>query len=118
MGKAAFSADKVCVVMSYSGITDPEECQVIWAIFAKKKRNIVACQHYIMKGITDYGYNRQIRDTGIYLEQNTMKSILELQLNLGRGLHTFNLQQRGPQSWTAGLGQATRQKRSRSRNWH
>jgi hypothetical protein len=63
--------------MSYSGITDPEECQVIWAIFAKKKRNIVACQHYIMKGITDYGYNQRISvNKGIYLEQDTMKSIL------------------------------------------
>jgi hypothetical protein len=49
-----------------------------------------------MKGITDYGYNRQIRDTGICLEQNTMKSILELQFNLGEGVAHLQFATKGP----------------------
>jgi len=40
-----------------------------------------------MKGIRDYGYRLRISvDNGIYLEQDTMKSILDLLFNLGEGV--------------------------------
>jgi hypothetical protein len=73
--------------MAFSGIEDPQDCQVIWTIFAEKKKNVEACWCYLMKGMTDYAYNcRIVIDRGIYLEQDTMKSILDLRFNPGEGI--------------------------------
>ncbi len=67
--------------MTYSGIKDPEDCQVIWTIFSEKKKNVKACRRYLMKGMAEYAYDRRISiNVGIYLEQETMKSILDLRL--------------------------------------
>jgi hypothetical protein len=33
-GDSAYSGDDVCTVMVFSGIEDPQDCQVIWTIFA------------------------------------------------------------------------------------
>ena len=35
-GNSAYSGDDVCTVMAFSGIKDPQDCQVIWTIFAEK----------------------------------------------------------------------------------
>jgi hypothetical protein len=84
---SGFSADDVAAVMSYSGIEDPEDCQTIWTIFANKKKNVESCRQYLMKGIQDYGYRLRICvDNGMYLEQDTMKSILDLRFNPGEGV--------------------------------
>jgi hypothetical protein len=82
-----FSANDVAAVMSYSGIENPEDCQTIRTIFADKKKNIESCRRYLMKGIQDYGYRLRISvDNGIYLEQDTMKSILDLHFDPGEGV--------------------------------
>jgi hypothetical protein len=40
-----------------------------------------------MKGMAEYAYNRRISiDAGIYLEQETTKSILDLRFNPGNGI--------------------------------
>ena len=44
VGDLVQSTDDVCTVMTYSGIKDPEDCQVIWTIFSKKKKNVEACR--------------------------------------------------------------------------
>ena len=46
--------------MAFSGIEDPQDCQIIWTFFAEKKKNVEACRRYLMKGMTDYAYNRRI----------------------------------------------------------
>ncbi len=85
-GDTAYNADDVCTVMTYSGIKDLVDCQVIWTIFSKKKKNIEGCCRYLMKGMNDYAYDRQISiDAGIYLEQEKMKAILDLRFNPGEG---------------------------------
>ncbi len=91
-----FSANDVAAVMSYSGIEDPEDCQAIWTIFANKKKNIESCRQYLIKGIQDYGYRLRISvDNGIYLEQDTMKSILDLRFNPGEGVAHLQLAAKG-----------------------
>jgi hypothetical protein len=82
--------------MSYSGIEDPEDCQNIWTIFANKKKNVESCRRYLMKGIQDYGYRLRISvDNGIYLEPDTMKSILDLRFNPGEGVAHLQLAAKG-----------------------
>jgi hypothetical protein len=82
-----FSANDVAMNMSYSGIEHREDCQNIWTIFADNKKNIESCRWYLMKGIQNYGYRLRIGiDNGLYLEQNTMKSILDLHFNPGEGV--------------------------------
>jgi len=86
-GDSTYSGDDVCAVMAFSGIEGPQDCQVIWTIFVEKKKNVEACRHYLVKGTADYAYNRRIViDGGIYLEQDTMKSILDLRFNPGKGI--------------------------------
>jgi hypothetical protein len=93
---SGFSANNVAAVMSYSGIDDPEDCQNIWTIFANKKKNVESCRQYLMKGIQDYGFWLRISmDNGIYLEQDTMKSILDLQFNSGEGVAHLQLAAKG-----------------------
>ncbi len=83
----AYGTDDVCTMMVYSGINDPVDCQVIWTIFSKKKRNVEACHQYLMKGMTEYAYERHISiDMGIYQEQEKMKSILGLRFNPGESI--------------------------------
>ncbi len=86
-GESAYSTDDVCAMMAYSGINDPVDCQVIWTIFSKKKKNVKVCRRYLMKGMTEYAYECPISiNAGIYLEQETMKSILDLPFNPGEGI--------------------------------
>ena len=73
--------------MAFSGIKDPQDCQVIWTIFVEKKKNVEACRRYLMKGMPDYAYNcRIVINGGIYLKQDTMKSILDLHFKPGEGI--------------------------------
>jgi hypothetical protein len=73
--------------MAYSGIEELVDCQVIWTIFSKKKKNVEACRRYLMKGMTEYAYDQRISiNSGIHLEQETMKAILELRFNPGEGI--------------------------------
>ena len=59
----------------------------ICTIFAEKTKNVEACRRYLMKGMTDYAYNRRIViDGDIYIVQDTMKSILDLCFNPGEGI--------------------------------
>ncbi len=91
-----FSAGNVAAVMSYSGIEDPEDCRTIWTIFANKEKNVESCRWYLMKGMQDYGYRLKISmDNGIYLEQDTMQSILDLHFNLGEGVAHLQLAANG-----------------------
>ncbi len=82
-----YSTDNVCAVMAFSGIVDPMDCQVIWTIFLEKKKNIEACRRYLMKGMNKYAYEQRISiEAGIYLEQETMKAILDLRFNPGEDI--------------------------------
>ena len=84
LGDFAYSADDMCRIMAYSGIKDPQDCQAIWTIFAEKKKNVEACQRNLMKGMTDC--HRITINGYIYLEQETMKSILDLRFSPGEGI--------------------------------
>jgi hypothetical protein len=46
----AYGADDGCAVMTYSGIKDLEDCQVIWTIFSKKKKKY--------RGVSSIPYER------------------------------------------------------------
>jgi hypothetical protein len=49
-----------------------------------------------MKGMTEYAYNRRISiNAGIYLEQETMKVILDLRFNPGEGIAYVQLAAKG-----------------------
>jgi len=86
-GDMGYSSDEVCTVMTFSGIELPCECQeMIWTIFGKKKHNVDICRIYIMKGLLNYAHDHRTEvDRSIYLEQETMKSIMDLKFNPGEG---------------------------------
>ena len=69
------------------GSKTPKTVRSSGQIFAEKKKNVKACQHYLMKGMIDYACSCRITiDGGIYLEQEAMKSILDLHFNPGKGI--------------------------------
>ncbi len=69
------------------GSKTPKTVRSSGQIFAEKKKNVKACQRYLMKGMIDYACSCRITiDGGIYLEQEAMKSILDLHFNPGKGI--------------------------------
>ena len=103
--------------MAFSGIEGPQDCQVIWTIFVEKKKNVEACRHYLVKGMADYAYNRRIViDGGIYLKQDTMKSILTS--TPAKVSRTFSLRQKDFLSFAVFPGPTTKLWRLRSGSWH
>ena len=85
-GETGYTSDDVCTVMTFSGVRDPVDCQEIWTIFAEKKHNVDVCRKYLMKGIQKYAWERRAMiDMGVYLEQETMKAIVDLKFNPGEG---------------------------------
>ena len=89
-GDSAYSVDDMCAVMAYSGIEDPQDCQVRWIIFAEKKKNVEACQRYLMKGMMDYAYSCRITRWGNIPRtgNNEVYSGLMLQPRQGHCVHS------------------------------
>jgi len=85
-GNTEYTSDDVCTVMTFSGVRDPVDCQEIWTIFGEKKRNVDICRKYLMTAIQKYAWDhRATIDTAVYLEQETMKAIVDLKFNPGEG---------------------------------
>jgi hypothetical protein len=104
--------------MAFSGIEDPQDCQVIWTIFAEKKKHVDACRRYLMKGMTDYAYNfRILIDGGIYLEQDTMKAILELRFNPSEGIVYVQSAAKGLSLFAAAPKPTVKPRRLKNGNW-
>ena len=69
----------------------------IWALFnATKGKNIDAYRRHLLARMKLWAYDRRIQiDQSIYLEQETVKAIVELRLNPGEGVAHLALASKG-----------------------
>jgi hypothetical protein len=74
--------------MGFAGVYDGKNLPDIWDIFnATKGKNIDAYRCHIFARMKQYAYDWRIQiDLNIYLEQETIKTIVELQFNPGKGV--------------------------------
>jgi hypothetical protein len=83
-----YTKDDIAAIMSFAGVYDGHNLPDIWELFnATKGKNINAYRCHLYAQMKQYVYDRRIQiNTSIYLEQETIKAIVELQFNLGEGV--------------------------------
>jgi hypothetical protein len=74
--------------MGFAGIENEGDLPKIWTIFnATKGKNIEAYRRHIVARMKQWSFDRRIAiNTSIYLEQETIKAIVELRFNPGEGV--------------------------------
>ena len=75
-------------VMGFAGTYRGSDLPDIWALFnATKGKNIDAYRCHLLARMKQWAYDRRIQiDQSIYLEQETVKAIVELRFNPGEGV--------------------------------
>jgi hypothetical protein len=83
-----YTKDNIAAIMGFAGVYDGKNLPDIWDIFnATKGKNIEAYCHHIYARMKQYAYDWRIQiNSSTYLEQETIKAIVELQFNPGKGV--------------------------------
>jgi hypothetical protein len=83
-----YTNDDIAAVMGFAGTYQGSDLPDIWALFnATKGKNIDAYRCHLFARIKQWAYDRRIQiDQSIYLEQETVKAIVELHFNPGEGV--------------------------------
>ncbi len=93
-----YTKDNIAAIMGFTGVYNGHNLPNIWELFnATKGKNINAYRHHLYAQMKQYAYERRIQiDTSIYLGQETIKAIVELQFNPGEGVAHLALASKGP----------------------
>jgi hypothetical protein len=83
--------------MGFAGVYSGHNLPNIWELFnSTKGKNINAYRHHLYSRMKQYAYNRRLQiDTSVYLEQETIKAIVELRFNPGEGVAHLSLASKG-----------------------
>ncbi len=83
-----YTKDDIATIMGFAGVYNGHSLPDIWELFnATKGKKIDAYRRHLYARMKQYAYDRRIQiDTSIYLEQETIKAIVELQFNPGEGV--------------------------------
>ena len=83
-----YTKDDIVAVMGFAGTYRGNGLPDIWALFnATKGKNIDAYRRHLFARMKQWAYDRRIQiDQSIYLEQETVKAIVELRFNPGEGV--------------------------------
>jgi hypothetical protein len=83
-----YTKDDIAAVMGFAGTYRGSDLPDIWALFnATKGKNTDAYRRHLFARMKQWAYDRRIQiDQSIYLEQETVKAIVELRFNPGEGV--------------------------------
>ena len=83
-----YTKDDIAAVMGFARTYRGSDLPDIWALFnATKGKNIDAYRRHLLARMKQWAYDRRIQiDQSIYLEQETVKAIVELRFNPGEGV--------------------------------
>jgi hypothetical protein len=83
-----YTKDDIATIMGFAGVYNGHSLPDIWELFnATKGKNIDAYRWHLYARMKQYAYDRRIQiNTSIYLEQETIKAIVELRFNPGEGV--------------------------------
>ena len=83
-----YTKDDIAALMGFAGTYRGSDLLDIWELFnATKGKNIDAYRRHLFARMKQWAYDRRIQiDQSIYLEQETVKAIVELRFNPGEGV--------------------------------
>jgi hypothetical protein len=92
-----YTKDDIAAIMGFAGVYSGNSLPDIWELFsATKGKNINAYRRHLFARMKNYAYDRRIQiNTSIYLEQETIKAIVELHFNPGEGVAHLALASKG-----------------------
>jgi hypothetical protein len=87
-GTLVDTSNDIAALMGFAGVENGGDLPEIWTIFnATKGKNIEAYCRHIVAQMKQWSFDRCIAiDTSVYLEQETIKAIVELRFNPGEGV--------------------------------
>jgi hypothetical protein len=89
--------NNIAAIMGFAGVYNGHSLPYIWELFnATKGKNINAYRRHLYARMKHYAHDWRIQiDTSVYLEQETIKAIVELRLNPGEGVAHLALALKG-----------------------
>jgi hypothetical protein len=83
-----YTKDDIAALMGFAGVYSGSNLPDIWEVFnSTRGKNIDAYRRHIYSRMKQYAYDRRIQiDLSVYLEQETIKAIVELRFNPGEGV--------------------------------
>ena len=95
--KMRYTEDDIAAIMGFSHVHRGDQVQPIWATLNNaKQKNLDTFRRQLQTRMTDWGYDRRIPiDTGVFLDVDVVKSIVDLKFNPGDGVAHLNSAAKG-----------------------
>ena len=95
--KTRYTEDDIASIMGFSHVHRGDQVQPIWATLNNaKQKNLDTFRRQLLTRMKDWGYDRRIPiDTGVFLDVDVVKSIVELKFNPGDGVAHLNSAAKG-----------------------
>ena len=86
--KPLYTKEDIAAIMGFSHVKRGLDLQDIWTYFQLSKgKNIDVCQRQLMARMMQWSHDQRISiNTSVYLESTTIKAIIELKFNPGKGM--------------------------------
>ena len=90
--KTRYTEDDIAAIMGFSHVQRGDQVQPIWATLNNaKQKNFDIFRRQLLTRMTEWGYNRRIQiDTGVFLDVDVVKAIVDLKFNPGEGVAHLN----------------------------
>ena len=95
--KTRYTDDDIAAIMGFSHVHRGDQVQPIWITMNNaKQKNHDVFRRQLLARMTDWAYDRRITiDTGVFLDVETVKAIVDLKFNPGEGVAHLNSAAKG-----------------------
>jgi hypothetical protein len=94
--KTRYSDDDIAAIMGFSHVHRGDQLQPIWTTLNNAKKNLDIFRRQLLARMMDWSYQRRIPiDTGVFLDVDLVKAIVELKFNPGEGVAHLNSAAKG-----------------------
>ena len=95
--KTRYSDDDIAAIMGFSHVHRGDQVQPIWTTLNNgKQKNFDIFRRQLLTRMNDWSYQRRIPiDTGVFLDVDLVKAIVELKFNPGEGVAHLNSAAKG-----------------------
>jgi hypothetical protein len=95
--KTRYSDDDIAAIMGFSHVHRGDQLQPIWTTLNNaKQKNLDIFRRQLLARMMDWSYQRRIPiDTGVFLDVDLVKAVVELKFNPGEGVAHLNSAAKG-----------------------
>ena len=95
--KTRYTDDDIAAIMGFSHVIRGDMVQPIWTTLNNAlQKNHDTFRRQLLTRMTEWGHDRRIQiDTGVFLDSDVVKAIVELKFNLGEGVAHLNSAAKG-----------------------